>query len=231
MDKAVSYYRTSSLKNVGQDKDSKKRQQASCNLYAKQNKLSVMNSFYDAGISGSVSAMERPEFRRMIVWCKENNVKIILVENVDRFARDVVLQETTFHSLSRMGFSIFCSSGDVKFDNDLHSTLMRQIIGAWGEYERKSIALRLQVARERKAKENGLKGHITLTGEGKCSGRKSYEETNGEMVRETKRLARTNPITKKKRSIRKIARILHTMGYSTSYNTPLSPSTVQRILA
>ena len=103
MDKAVSYYRTSSLKNVGQDKDSKKRQQASCNLYAKQNKLSVMNSFYDAGISGSVSAMERPEFRRMIVWCKENNVKIILVENVDRFARDVVLQETTFHSLSRMG--------------------------------------------------------------------------------------------------------------------------------
>jgi len=87
------------------------------------------------------------------------------------------------------------------------------------------------VARERKAKENGLKGHITLTGEGKCGGRKSYDEIDKDMVREARRLARTNPITKKKRSIRKISKILFDMGYSTTSNTPLSSSTVQRLVA
>ena len=74
MKKAVSYFRTSSLKNVGVDKDSKKRQQVCCDRFAKQNKYDVVNTFYDAGISGSINALDREEFKRMIFWCDENNV-------------------------------------------------------------------------------------------------------------------------------------------------------------
>ena len=231
MKNAVSYYRTSSQANVGDDKDSKKRQEASCDLYAKRHKYMVANTFYDAGVSGSVNALERPEFKRMIDWCEDNDVRIILVEDVKRYARDIVMQETTYRTLKGMGYEIITATGDVKFEDDLQSTLMRQMVGAFAEYDRKSIALRLKVARERKAKVNESKGIITLNGIGKCSGRRSYEETDTELVRETKRLARINPLTKKKRSVRKISKILFDLGYSTSNNTPLSPSTIQRIVA
>ena len=231
MKKAVSYYRTSSLKNVGVDKDSKKRQEACCDRFAKQNKYEVVNTFYDAGVSGSTNALDRSEFKRMIFWCDENNVKTIIVEDVKRYARDVVLQETTYRTLKAMGFEIFTGTGDVKFEDDLHSTLMRQIIGAMGEYARKSIALRLQVARERMGKVNGSRGILTLQGSGKCSGRKSYEELDPELVREAKRLARRNPVTKKKRSVRNIGKILFDLGYTSSSSTPLSPSVIQRLVA
>ena len=231
MKKAVSYYRTSSPKNVGDDKDSKKRQEATCELFARQNKIQVVNTFYDKSISGKTNALDRPEFRRMILWCEDQNIKTILVEDVKRFARGVVLQETAYHTLKGMGFEIITGTGDVKFDDDIHATLLRQIVGAMSEFDRKSIALRLIVARERKAKENEKMGMHTLSGNGKCSGRKSYEEINAELVRETKRLARRNPITKKKRSIRKISKILFDLGYKTASQTQLSTSTIQRMVA
>ena len=231
MKNVVSYYRTSSQANVGDDKDSKKRQEVSCDLYAKRNKSVVVNTFYDAGVSGSTNALDRPEFKRMIEWCEDNEVRTILVEDVKRYARDIVMQETTYRTLASMGYEIISASGDVKFDDDLQSTLMRQMVGAFAEYDRKAIALRLKVARERKAKENEERGVRTLNGFGKCSGRKSYEEKDTELVREAKRLARRNPLTKKKRSIRTISKILFDLGHTTSSNTPLSPSTIQRMVA
>jgi|TARA_Y100001949_G_scaffold165356_1_gene161011 DNA invertase Pin-like site-specific DNA recombinase len=231
MKKAVSYYRTSSLKNVGADKDSKKRQEACCDGFAKQNKYQVVNTFYDAGVSGKTNALDRPEFKRMIFWCEDNNVSTIIVEDVKRYARDVVLQETTYRTLAGMGFEIYSASGDVKFEDDIHSTLMRQIVGAMSEYDRKSIAFRLQVARERRATQNETIGYLTLSGSGKCSGRKSYEETDTELVREAKRLARINPLTKRKRSIRTIGKILFDLGYKSSAATQLSSSVIQRMVA
>ena len=231
MKKAVSYYRTSSLKNVGKDKDSKKRQEASCDLFASQNNYQVMNTFYDAGISGKTLPLERKEFTRMILWCEENNIKVIIVEDVKRYAREVVIQETTYRTLTEMGFEIYSASGDVKFEDDAHSAFIRQIVGAMAEFDRKSIALRLQVARERMTKVNEQRGILTLSGEGKCSGRKSYEEKDKELVREAKRLARKNPVTKRKRSIRKIGKILFDLGYKSSNENQLSSSIIQRMVA
>ena len=231
MKKAVSYYRTSSLQNVGTDKDSKKRQEVSCDLFASQNKYQVMNTFYDAGVSGKTLPLERNEFKRMILWCEENNIKIIIVEDVKRYAREVVIQETTYRTLTEMGFEIYSASGDVKFEDDAHSAFIRQIVGAMAEFDRKSIALRLQVARERMMKVNEQRGILTLTGQGKCGGRKSYEERDSELVREAKRLARINPVTKRKRSIRKIGRILFDLGYKSSSQNQLSSSVIQRMVA
>lgn len=231
MRQAVSYYRTSSMKNVGEDKDSLKRQKTSCETYSKTHGIDIVNTFYDAGVSGKISAMERPEFRRMIEWCDENNIHIILIEKADRFSRDIVGQEMAFHSLQDMRFEILSASGDVKFENDIHSSLIRQIMGAWSEYERKNISLRLTVARQRKTKENKKRGYLTIDGRGKCAGRKSYIESNEELVREAKRLFRVNPVTKKKRSLRKISNILFELGYKTARDTSFSPTQVKRLVA
>jgi DNA invertase Pin-like site-specific DNA recombinase len=219
------------MKDKGEERESFTRQKTTCEMYAKRNGISVLNTFYDAGVSGKVHTFDREEFKRMIVWCKENDVSTILIEKGDRFARDVVGQEVSYKSLTDMGFEILSASGDVKFDDDIHASLLRQIMGAYSEYDRKNISMRLIVARKRKEKENKEKGYLTRMGNGKCSGRKSYYETNEDLVRETKRLARRNPLTKKKRSLRSISSILFDLGYTTANNTPFSATQIKRLVA
>ena len=231
MKEAVAYYRTSSMKNVGDGKDSYKRQDNTCVIFSKQNNIKVMNTFYDAGVSGKVSALDRDEFKRMIVWCEENGVSTILIEKADRFSRDVIGQEMSYKSLTNMGFEIVSASGDVKFDDDMHSTLMRQIMGAWSEYDRKNISMRLIVARKRKERENKENGYLTRAGSGKCAGRKRYDEINMDLVKETRRLARKNPLTKKKRSLRKISSILFDLGFMTATGSAFSATQVKRLVA
>ena len=219
------------MKNVGDDKDSYKRQTIACETYAERNEIEVLNTFYDAGVSGKVAALDRPDFRRMIEWCDENNVSTILIEKADRFAREVVGGEMAYKSLTQMGYEIISASGDVKFDDDIHSSLIRQIMGAWSEYERKNISIRLTVARKRKVKENEKNGYLTVAGKGKCAGRKSYHETNDELIKEAKRLARRNPLTKKKRSLRIISNILFELGYKTANDTSFSATQIKRMVA
>tara|TARA_B100000131_G_scaffold189499_1_gene182365 strand:- start:1774 stop:2454 length:681 start_codon:yes stop_codon:yes gene_type:complete len=219
MKKVVSYYRTSSQANVGDDKDSKKRQEASCDLYAKRNRCSVVNTFYDAGVSGSTSALDRPEFKRMIGWCEDNDVRAILVEDVKRYARDIVMQETTYRTLASMGYEIISATGDVKFDDDIQSTLMRQMVGAFAEYDRKAIALRLKVARQRiRAKK------------GKCEGRKSLKEIFGEVTFK-KIIKKAHDLHDDNMSYAKIADVLAKQGWlQPSKLKPFTKSQVLRLI-
>ena len=76
-----------------------------------------------------------------------------------------------------------------------------------------------QIARERKRVETG-----------RCEGRKGYRDTNPELIREAKRLARKNPKTGKTRSLREIAGELAGLGHVTAEGKPFSASQVQRLL-
>ena len=59
MKKAVAYYRTSSMANVGDDKVSLKRQQLAVEKYAKNQKIEIVFTKYDEGKSGTTSTEER----------------------------------------------------------------------------------------------------------------------------------------------------------------------------
>ena len=65
MKKAVIYVRTSSMKNVGDEKDSDDRQIAKCVAYAEANDIELMEeknnlvTFYDEGVSGTTEIMDR----------------------------------------------------------------------------------------------------------------------------------------------------------------------------
>ena len=93
-DKAIAYYRTSSATNVGADKDSLARQKAAVTAYAKANKITIVAEFYDAAVSGADPIEARPGFLDMLARITGNGVRSILVETANRFARDLVVQET-----------------------------------------------------------------------------------------------------------------------------------------
>lgn len=228
MKQAVIYMRTSTLQNVGEGKDSGVRQEKTCREYAKSNRYSVKKIFYDKGVSGSISVYKRDAFLELYMYCIENEIRHIIVEKLDRFSRDVLTQEIALKQINREGFHLIsASNGDV--DDTTESKLIRQIMGAVSEYEASAIATRLQVAKERKAKQNKQNGITTINGNGKCGGRPSYAEINPELVKEAKRLRRVNPKTKRVRSYDKVAEELHEMGYTNQLGNKFNATTIKNI--
>ena len=62
--KAVAYLRTSSKANVGADKDSDKRQRAAIEAYARAAGYEIIETFYDAAVSGADPVGECSGFAR-----------------------------------------------------------------------------------------------------------------------------------------------------------------------
>jgi DNA invertase Pin-like site-specific DNA recombinase len=63
---AIAYLRTSSAANVGQDKDSERRQRAAITGFAQAHGYVVEAEFYDAAVSGADPVVERPGFLAML---------------------------------------------------------------------------------------------------------------------------------------------------------------------
>jgi DNA invertase Pin-like site-specific DNA recombinase len=82
--KAVAYLRTSSRANVGPDKDSDKRQLAAIHAYAKAAGFEIVETFYDAAVSGADRVDDRPGFTKMLERLLSNGARSILVESPDR---------------------------------------------------------------------------------------------------------------------------------------------------
>jgi hypothetical protein len=95
---------------------------------------------------------------------------------------------------------------------------MRQIAGAFHQYEKARLVAKLKAARQRKRESAG-----------KCEGRKSWTEVNPELVKEAKRLRRRSP-KGHQRSLRNIAAELARLGYVNERGARFSPSSVQSML-
>ena len=96
--------------------------------------------------------------------------------------------------------------------------MMRQIAGAFHEYEKARLVAKLKAARER-----------TRAARGKFEGRKSWAENNPELVREAKRLRRRSP-KGHQRSLRDVAAELANLGFLNERNAPFSASSVRSML-
>ncbi|MDC0148877.1 recombinase family protein [Rhodospirillales bacterium] len=220
MKTAVAYFRTSSATNVGDDKDSQKRQREAVNAHAKVNGFKLVKEFYDAAVSGSDPIDQRDGFVEMLNYLRGNGARIILVENASRFARDLVVQITGHELLKAEGFELIpVDAPDYFIDETPTATMVRNILGAVSQFEKASVVEKLRKARERKRKETG-----------KCEGRKSLNESRPDMVREAKRLARRNPKTGKSRSLRTISAELAALGFTRDNEQPYSAMTIRNVL-
>src|SRR6204780_5359868 len=95
MHKAIAYYRTSSAANVGEDKDSQKRQEAAVEAFAKR--------------AGSDALDARPGFADALRRIASNGVRTIIVETASRFARDLIVAETGFRRLRDAGITLIAA--------------------------------------------------------------------------------------------------------------------------
>jgi hypothetical protein len=88
---AFGYLRTSSATNVGDDKDSDKRQKAAIEGAATASGHYVKQWFYDADVKGETPVNERPALMLMLNVLVGNGVRTVFVEDVGRFSRVVTV--------------------------------------------------------------------------------------------------------------------------------------------
>ena len=228
MEQVVGYYRTSSNSNVGQDKDSRKRQQHAVMNYASSNGMTVVSEFYDIGVSGTKEILNRPSFMKMLDYCEDNEISTIVLEDASRMSRDLIIQETGFQYLTtKLGYKLVSvANPDTFVEHSPTGTLIRQVLGTIAQFEKSNLVEKLKNARHRKSKLNRSRGIITRTGEGKCSGKKRVTEHNprltGLVLSYRKMIDRK---TKNPLGLRTIANRL-----KEEHNISINYNTVQRIL-
>jgi DNA invertase Pin-like site-specific DNA recombinase len=161
--KAVAYLRTSSKANVGADKDSDKRQRAAIESYARAAGYEIVDTYYDAAVSGADPVDDRPGFAEMLERLLSNGARTILVESPDRFARDLMVQLAGHDMLNAKGVTLIAASAPTFFLEDTPTAvLVRQVLGAVAQFEKATTVAKLAAAWRRKRQANG-----------KCEGRKS----------------------------------------------------------
>ncbi len=218
--KALAYLRTSSVANVGEDKDSDKRQLAAIEAYAARHGIEIAGTFNDAAVRGTDPIDTRPGFAAMLERIEGNGVRTIVVETANRFARDLMVQEVGFAMLQARGISLIAADSPTSFLDDTPTArLIRQVLGAVSEFEKAMVVAKLRGARDRKRK-TGVK----------VEGRKSLAETKPEVIALARKFARSRP-KGGKRSLREIAAELALAGHLTRKGTPYTAMAVSRMLA
>jgi DNA invertase Pin-like site-specific DNA recombinase len=218
--KAVAYMRTSSMTNVGADKDSERRQQAAISGFAKARGIMIAEWFYDPAVSGVDPIETRPGFAALLDRIEGNAIRVVLIEDSTRFARDLIAQELGVLLLIKRGVRVVTAAGDDLTDtSDPSRVMMRQIAGAFAQYEKARLVARLKRSRDRRKAKTG-----------KCGGRRSHAEARPEVVALVKKLRRKRP-KGVQRSLREIAAELESRGYLNERGGRFSATSVANMLA
>jgi DNA invertase Pin-like site-specific DNA recombinase len=100
----------------------------------------------------------------MLEFLRESkDCRTVIIEKLDRLARDLVIQEGIIAKHQNFGLEIFSTCEPDLCSNDPSRKFVRQILGAVAELDRSLIVAKLKSARDRIRAETG-----------KCEGRKRY---------------------------------------------------------
>ena len=221
---AVAYMRCSGLGQA--DGDTWDRQESAVRKYAAGNGLTVADGdwFRDVGVSGTKDMGDRPGLAALLDRVESNGVRVVLVENATRLARDLMVSEVILQQLRDAGCRVIsCDSGtDLidESDDDPTRRLIRQVLGAVAEFDRRVTVLKLRAARERIRRRSGT-----------CEGRKPYGSRPGEAavierIRELHRKPHNGP----RRSLQSIADVLNAEGVPTRTGKQWSKGTLHQII-
>src|ERR1035437_5455964 len=131
--------------------------------------MTIARVFREEGVSGTIEGMDRPAWVEMIAGILTNGVKTIIIEKLDRLARDLMIQEHIIADLQRRGITLVSVAEPDLCSDDPTRKLMRQIMGAIAEYDKSMIVLKLRGPRQR-----------MRAREGRCEGAKPYGTRPGE---------------------------------------------------
>ena len=201
--KCLSYIRVSGKGQAHGDGPERQRQAIA--RFAKSLRYQIVQEYSDLGVSGTTDLADRPGLAALLDHVESNGVSIVLIERADRLARDLMVQEVILGQFTRVGVRIVTADGVdlTSGDDDPTRKLIRQVLGAVSEFEKRVLVLKLRAARERVRKRTG-----------RCEGRKPYGTQSGERVVIARmRQLRRKPVKGRRASFAAVAASLNGEGH------------------
>lgn len=210
---AYIYLRVSGKEQV--DGDGFPRQRIACTTFTAGAGLNIVQEFCEKAVQGKTEWEDRPEWVRMMIAATAAGVTTIIIERLDRLARDLMVQEHIIKDLQDRGFTLLSTMEPDLCSDDPTRKLFRQIMGAIAEYDRAMLVLKLLGSRQRKKAETG-----------RCEGRKPFGFRAGEhKALEMMRALRAGGMTTEE-----IAGELNKAGISSRYSDTWRGTTIAKIL-
>jgi DNA invertase Pin-like site-specific DNA recombinase len=220
MKKAYGYLRVSGQSQIGGD--GFRRQKETILKYTDKHKIDLAEFFEEEGVSGTRGEIDRPAFQAMVSEILKNGVSVVIVEGLDRLAREYRIQETLIVYLASKNIELISARTDENITEAVMADPLRkalvQIQGVFSELEKNLLVKKLKDAREAMRAKTG-----------KCEGRKSYSEAMPEVLKEIKRLRRARK-GMPRRTYDKVAAELNAAGFKSMMGKPFTGSSIQLIL-
>jgi DNA invertase Pin-like site-specific DNA recombinase len=218
---AYGYARVSGLGQVGGDGFT--RQEEAIQTFARDRRLRLVKTFREEGVSGTLAEDSRPAFQEMIAEAEREGAEAIIVEGMDRLAREYRVQESLLVFLAAHGFILYSARTGEDVTQAISSDPMRkalvQVQGVFSELEKGMLVRKLKTARNR-----------IRAGNKKCEGRKGYADSAPEIIAEIKRLRR-KPKGRPRATYAELAESLNQAGHTTLTGAPFTSAVVGNILA
>lgn len=192
------------------------RQLTAIRQYATASGYRITRVFREEGVSGGTDWENRPAFSEMMAALLGNGVRTVLVERLDRVARDLLVQESVIGDFQRKGLTLISVSEPDLLSDDPSRVLMRQMLGAFFQYEKTLLVAKLRGARQR-----------IRTRDGRCEGRKRY----GMMQGEAEIIERIKAMRGKGMALDRIAETLNRERIKPRAGSRWYPTTISRVLS
>jgi DNA invertase Pin-like site-specific DNA recombinase len=167
--KAYAYLRVSGLGQV--EGNGFERQISAILDYAKAHDLEIEKFYREEGISGTSDSAARPAMRALLEDALAGTTRTIIIERLDRLARDAIIQEGIVAKMLTLGCTLISTAEPDLCSDDPTRRFIRIVLGAVAGLDRELTVAKLRHARQAMKAANG-----------KCEGRKSYGEKPGEDV-------------------------------------------------
>lgn len=218
MTNAVMYLRVSGDSQI--QGDGFPRQRAACEKYAAAHGVEIVAEFLDEGVTGKMELEGRAGLSACIEHVRTNGIKLVLVEDSTRLARDLIVAEIIVREYQKIHVRVVAASGGVDLtegdESNPTAKLIRQILAAVSEFERCCITLKLRAAKDR-----------IRARDGRCEGKKPF----GAYAGEPETLAWMQKTRAERFTYQEIADELNKRGVATRAGGKWLMQTVGKILA
>jgi DNA invertase Pin-like site-specific DNA recombinase len=229
--RVIGYVRVSS-KNRGQQVESRPAQERAIRAWCKAEGHRLVGVYVDEGVSGANGIEERIGFPEAMQAIEDGHADGLVVRELDRLHRDLMVQEQVLADLWRMRpeVEVFSTKSGEQQNcrrddpDDPSRRMVRQILGAVAEYVRAQTVARLRAGKRRKQAAGGFIGGSPPFG-WKAEGKELAEDPTEQAT-----LARIRELRGQGQSLRAIAAALEAEGRFPRRGQHWAPNVLSRIL-